>query len=228
MPHSNGRRLAHRAPERRPVHEGLPDDRGAAAPAGPVGATVGVQRPVEPARLPVHADVQGVERRAPGGQGVSHDGARGVEEFPDALLGQLVGNLIRNAVVHNVSGGSLRVVLDDRSSELRVENDGEVIPADEAHELTEPFRRRHRTRTNGSGHGLGLPLVASLEELEPDRVQLAMELRDEVERLRAENVRVGVREEFGCAQDLENWASSVEPESASVELSPSAWSSASK
>jgi two-component system sensor histidine kinase VanS len=78
------------------------------------------------------------------------------------LLGQLVGNLIRNAVVHNVSGGSLRVVLDARSSELRVENDGEVIPADEVHELTEPFRRRHRTRTNGSGHGLGLPLVAMI------------------------------------------------------------------
>ncbi|UWD84184.1 HAMP domain-containing histidine kinase [Curtobacterium flaccumfaciens] len=78
------------------------------------------------------------------------------------LLGQLVGNLIRNAVVHNVSGGSLRVVLDDRSSELRVENDGEVIPTVEAHELTEPFRRRHRTRTNGSGHGLGLPLVAMI------------------------------------------------------------------
>lgn len=79
-----------------------------------------------------------------------------------ALLGQLVSNLVRNAVVHNVPGGGLRVVLDDRKMELRVENDGEVIPPDEARELTEPFRRRHRTRTDGSGHGLGLPLVAMI------------------------------------------------------------------
>jgi two-component system sensor histidine kinase VanS len=79
-----------------------------------------------------------------------------------ALLGQLVSNLVRNAVVHNVPGGSLRVILDDQTTELRVENDGDVIPPEEARELAEPFRRRHRTRTNGSGHGLGLPLVAMI------------------------------------------------------------------
>lgn len=79
-----------------------------------------------------------------------------------ALLGQLVSNLVRNAVVHNVPGGSLRITLDQQATELRVENDGEVIPPDDAAELTEPFRRRHRTRTPGSGNGLGLPLVAMI------------------------------------------------------------------
>ena len=72
----------------------------------------------------------------------------------------------------------------------------------------------------GAGLELGLPLAASLEELEPRRVQLAVELRDELERFRAENVRVCGGEELGGAQDRVNWASSVEPESASVELSP--------
>ncbi len=80
----------------------------------------------------------------------------------------------------------------------------------------------------GAGVELGLPLAASLEELEPRRVQLAVELGDELERFRAENVRVCGGEELEGAQDRVNWASSVEPESASVELSPSAWSSASK
>ena len=75
---------------------------------------------------------------------------------------------------------------------------------------------------------LGLPLAAPLEEREPDRVQLAVELRDELEGLRRENVRDWRGENLERAQDRVNWASSVEPESASVELSPSAWSNASK
>jgi two-component system sensor histidine kinase VanS len=78
------------------------------------------------------------------------------------LLGQLVSNLVRNAVVHNTTGGSLRITLDEEVSELRVENDGEAIPPEDVAELTEPFRRRHRTRTPGSGNGLGLPLVAMI------------------------------------------------------------------
>ena len=72
---------------------------------------------------------------------------------------------------------------------------------------------------------LGLPLATPLEELEPGRVQLAVELGDELECLRRENVR-GVGERSSrVLKSASNWASSVEPDSARVELSPSAWSS---
>ena len=85
--------LAARAEERRPVHELDPADRRAAAVAGLALAAVGVQRPVEVARLAVDVDVEGVEarpalrqsrapsrpapRRAPGGPGSGGAGRPG-------------------------------------------------------------------------------------------------------------------------------------------------------
>jgi hypothetical protein len=57
-----------------------------------------------------------------------------------------------------------------------------------------------------------VPVAAPFEQLEPSRVQLAVEVRDEVDRFAGEDLpadRAG-----------QNCASSVEPASASVELSP--------
>ena len=81
---------------------------------------------------------------------------------------------------------------------------------------------------------LGLALATALEQLQADRVQLAMEPGDERERGRREDVVVAGSEELDAlghrldAVHGVNCASSVEPASASVELSPSAWSTASK
>ena len=57
-----------------------------------------------------------------------------------------------------------------------------------------------------------VPLASLLEQLEASRIQLAVEAPDEVERLAGEDVI-----DDGGAQ---NCSSSVEPTSASVELSP--------
>src|SRR5688500_606020 len=63
---------ATRAEVGRPVHEGDPPDRRAAAPARLALLAVGIQRAVEVARLPVDVDVEGVEGRATLGQRLPH------------------------------------------------------------------------------------------------------------------------------------------------------------
>lgn len=82
-----------------------------------------------------------------------------------ALLGVLVGNLVRNGIVHNEPGGWLRVVVgqdDDGAPVLHVSSGGAVIDPAVAERLTEPFFRAEG-RVAGS-HGLGLALVQAVAE----------------------------------------------------------------
>jgi signal transduction histidine kinase len=74
------------------------------------------------------------------------------------LLAQLVGNLLRNAVLYNEPGGSVSVELDQ---ELIVSNTGPTVPAQAVPGLFEPFRRL-RDRTGTAGSGLGLSIVQSV------------------------------------------------------------------
>ncbi|ONI80197.1 hypothetical protein ALI22I_43185 [Saccharothrix sp. ALI-22-I] len=77
------------------------------------------------------------------------------------LLTQLVGNLIGNAVRHNVDGGRLRVRLDDDG--LHVANTGPVVDPAELPALFEPFRRGpRRTGSADGGAGLGLAILTSI------------------------------------------------------------------
>ena len=76
------------------------------------------------------------------------------------LIRQLVVNLVRNAVVHNVPGGAIDITVTALpSAQMTILNDGRQITPAEAATLTEPFRRIDRTRSEGSGFGLGLALV---------------------------------------------------------------------
>lgn len=84
-----------------------------------------------------------------------------------ALLAQLVGNLLRNAVVHNVDGGWVRLDLREtaRAAQLTVANSGPVVDPAIVGTLTEPFVRgagRARGTGDGGGSGLGLAIVASI------------------------------------------------------------------
>ncbi|ANZ36576.1 two-component sensor histidine kinase [Lentzea guizhouensis] len=74
------------------------------------------------------------------------------------LLAQLVGNLLRNAVLYNEPGGSVSIMLDQ---ELTVTNTGPTVPAQAVPGLFEPFRRL-RDRTGTAGSGLGLSIVQSV------------------------------------------------------------------
>jgi hypothetical protein len=69
-----------------------------------------------------------------------------------------------------------------------------------------------------------LPFPPQLEELTAPRIQLAVQPRDQVERLAREDRLVGRREDLHVGErthtaSFANWASSVEPLSASVSLS---------
>lgn len=95
------------------------------------------------------------------------------------LLRLLVGNLLRNAVVHNHPGGALTVTSVARANggvAFVVENTGDPIRPESLARLSEPFYRiRGRVVVPGerSGHGLGLAIVAGV--VDAHRGSLAFE-----------------------------------------------------
>ncbi|NMH96463.1 sensor histidine kinase [Pseudonocardia acidicola] len=82
------------------------------------------------------------------------------------LLERVAGNLVENAVRHNVAGGWVDVctaVAPGGWAELRVASTGPEIAVDRVEELFEPFRRGPRDRTGGApGSGLGLSIVRAV------------------------------------------------------------------
>lgn len=82
------------------------------------------------------------------------------------LLERLAANLVRNAVVHNVDGGWVRVVVVATASgaDIVVENSGPVMRPEVVATMTEPFvRGAGRTRgPDTTGSGLGLAIAASI------------------------------------------------------------------
>lgn len=86
-----------------------------------------------------------------------------------ALIGQMVVNLVHNAIVHNaVTAGIVRVttaVLDGEAL-LRVENTGPVLTRTDVASLSEPFQRGSgRVRdADHAGTGLGLAIVQHIVE----------------------------------------------------------------
>ncbi len=83
------------------------------------------------------------------------------------LLERLAGNLVENAVRHNVPGGWLRVDTGTVEGRARIEvsNSGAVIDPAEVAGLFEPFRRYGTARTARRGAGLGLAIVRAVAEL---------------------------------------------------------------
>jgi len=81
-----------------------------------------------------------------------------------ALLGRLVGNLIENAVRHNLQGGWITITteVDGDRGVLQVASAGPIIEPDKVVELFEPFRQGARARTTRTGTGLGLSIVRAV------------------------------------------------------------------
>jgi signal transduction histidine kinase len=80
-----------------------------------------------------------------------------------ALLDRVAGNLVENAVRHNVDGGWVSVWTGTEAdgSTLRVGGSGAVVAPERVAELFEPFRRGVPDRTGG-GAGLGLSIVRAV------------------------------------------------------------------
>ena len=83
------------------------------------------------------------------------------------LLERLAGNLVENAVRHNVEGGWLRVDTGTVGGRARlsVESSGPVVDPDEVAHLFEPFRRSGTARTARTGAGLGLAIVRAVAQV---------------------------------------------------------------
>jgi hypothetical protein len=99
-----------------------------------------------------------------------------------ALLERVVGNLVENAVRHNVDGGWLEVTTGccpapdgppgaRAECELRVASSG-TVPDGRAEELFEPFRRG-ASRSSGGGSGLGLSIVRAVVSAHQGTVRAA-------------------------------------------------------
>ncbi|SDY32833.1 Signal transduction histidine kinase [Amycolatopsis xylanica] len=78
-----------------------------------------------------------------------------------ALLERVAGNLLENAVRHNVDGGWLDVTVlpSPQWSVLQVRSSGGLVDPAMVEELFEPFRRAGVARTARNGAGLGLSIV---------------------------------------------------------------------
>lgn len=125
-------------------------------------------------------DVTAVARRAaaafdhhPQGVTVRVEGPEGVTAAADEQrLGQVLRNLIGNAVTHSPPGGEVLVgVADGTPVRISVIDRGRGIPADEIGRIWERFWRADasRSRTTG-GMGLGLPVARHLVELMGGRI----------------------------------------------------------
>jgi signal transduction histidine kinase len=91
------------------------------------------------------------------------------------LLERLVGNLVENAIRHNIPGGWLRVTTGQTAERvwLHVSNGGTVISPTDVDTLFQPFRRGGRVRTATRGAGLGLAIVRLIVDAHHGRLQAA-------------------------------------------------------
>lgn len=91
-------------------------------------------------------------------------------------LGQVLANLVENAIKYNEAGGSVEVVarvLDSRVVRVSIVDDGIGIPEEMIPRLTERFFRvdKSRSREQG-GTGLGLAIVKHILEAHGTRLQI--------------------------------------------------------
>lgn len=92
------------------------------------------------------------------------------------LLARAIGNLLQNAVVHNVADGwvSVRLTAGLGTAMLEIRNSGPVLAPDTVDSLTLPFRRGGGDRTaSARGTGLGLTIVAAVAAHHHADLQLA-------------------------------------------------------
>jgi two-component system, OmpR family, sensor kinase len=91
-------------------------------------------------------------------------------------LGQVLGNLVRNALVHTPAGTPIEIGVSRNGAEveLEVRDHGPGLPEGQEQALFERFWRAERGRGRGrAGAGLGLAIVAAIVDAHGGRVQAA-------------------------------------------------------
>ena len=125
---------------------------------------ISVRKPVDLAGLIAPA-VRAVEAEiAERGLSIQTEPVPAVASGDPALLDRVVGNLVENAVRHNVSGGTVRIStgIEADTAVVEVISGGTVIDPGTVSELFEPFRQGERARTGHRGSGLGLSIVRAV------------------------------------------------------------------
>jgi signal transduction histidine kinase len=89
---------------------------------------------------------------------LQEEGACTVTMHPD-LAGVLLTNLVKNAIVHNVAGGWVQVVLRPGSFEVR--NSGSPTPLDR----DRIFNRFYKEQSSSASTGLGLSIVKAIADM---------------------------------------------------------------
>ena len=89
-------------------------------------------------------------------------------------LRQVLGNLLRNALVHTPAGAPIEVSAARAAGEVRLEvrDHGPGLPTDDPSEIFERFWRSEGGRERGrGGAGLGLAIVAAIVDAHGGRVE---------------------------------------------------------
>ena len=98
----------------------------------------------------------------------------GLVEVDANRLGQVLRNLLGNAVKFSPAGGTVRVRLDSDSSgqnvQVMVSDEGPGIPVDEVDSIFERFIQSSRTKTGAGGTGLGLAISQEIVRAHDGRI----------------------------------------------------------
>ncbi|MET0686562.1 MAG: HAMP domain-containing sensor histidine kinase [Solirubrobacteraceae bacterium] len=134
-----------------------------------------VRRPVDLAALAADA-VDDARAMAPD-RSIELAAPRGAVVAADPLeLRQVLGNLLRNALVHTPEGTPVEVAVGREDGEVRVDvrDHGDGLPEGGGEALFERFWRAEGGRRRGkAGAGLGLAIVAAIVERHHGRVEAA-------------------------------------------------------
>jgi signal transduction histidine kinase len=93
----------------------------------------------------------------------------------ETLLARMVGNLIENAIGHNVPRGVIHVAceIEGELACLLIDSSGPFLDEDRVAQLAQPFKRLGQDRTGSHrGHGLGLSIVAAIAAAHHGRLEL--------------------------------------------------------
>lgn len=88
-----------------------------------------------------------------------HETAELSVKMDPSLANIVVSNLIRNAIFHNVSGGAVRIEIDEQT--IAICNTGKPLALDAQH----VFSRFYKSDTEQAGTGLGLAIVKAICDL---------------------------------------------------------------
>ncbi|MFH1030998.1 MAG: ATP-binding protein [Chloroflexota bacterium] len=93
-------------------------------------------------------------------------------------IGQVLGNLLENAITHTASGGNIKVTVAKQDSAINVSvtDTGEGIPAEDLPFIFERFYRVDKSRTRATGgSGLGLSIARRLVEAHGGKIEVQSE-----------------------------------------------------